>query len=480
MKFTGEIRIPEVDHPGIPATILVEDKQIEVVLDGESLGRWSLVDVRARRLISSAFQLELDGEELTFIADEPMDFAYRGVEEMGEVWARINSLGPLKRSFAVRSSRSGVKPSRVAELRAAMEANLKVERRSFMGRAESAPSAPSGARAMTSSPEPIVTESDQSISDVGETGGDVMSPMAVDKAEADRTTAHRAEEGRLAEERAKLAEERAQLEGERHRLEELRREAEERDAQRIEAFRLEMARLEEERAEHLRIEAERAATFKAEMVKLQKERERLEKMEIDRSARAGEDEARALALKEEMARVENARREMERAEAERVAAAQAEMEAVDARRLELEQLEAERVEKERLETERSVPGEADGIEAGGPVEAADDGEAEPGMAEEVLGTSGPSDGQADEAEDDGARELVVDLGSYEGESSQPAPEPALAGATREKAGFMGAVKSAFTRGGRIHEHEFVEAPGGLGIARSICRECGYVSISTTD
>ena len=71
MRFTGEIRIPELDHPGVPASLLVEDNQVEILLEGESLGRWSLYDVRARRLVSAAFQLILDGEEVTFIADEP-------------------------------------------------------------------------------------------------------------------------------------------------------------------------------------------------------------------------------------------------------------------------------------------------------------------------------------------------------------------------------------------------------------------------
>ena len=51
MRFTGQVRIPEIDHPGIPASILVEETQVEILLEGESLGRWSLHDVHARRLV---------------------------------------------------------------------------------------------------------------------------------------------------------------------------------------------------------------------------------------------------------------------------------------------------------------------------------------------------------------------------------------------------------------------------------------------
>ncbi len=92
MKFTGQVRIPEVDHPGVPATIVVEGDQTEVFLEGESLGRWSLFDVHASRLVSSVFSLSLAGEEITFVADEPVDFAYKGVDYMAEAWARFKSM----------------------------------------------------------------------------------------------------------------------------------------------------------------------------------------------------------------------------------------------------------------------------------------------------------------------------------------------------------------------------------------------------
>ncbi|HEX5695179.1 MAG TPA: hypothetical protein VFZ15_02255, partial [Acidimicrobiia bacterium] len=100
MKFTGQVRVPEIDHPGVPATILVEDGQTEIFLEGESLGRWSLYDVRAERLVSSAFSLWLHGEEITFIADEPVDFAYKGVDHMAEVWARYKSMAMPRRALA--------------------------------------------------------------------------------------------------------------------------------------------------------------------------------------------------------------------------------------------------------------------------------------------------------------------------------------------------------------------------------------------
>lgn len=421
MRFTGEIRIPELDHPGVPASLLVEDNQVEILLEGESLGRWSLYDVRARRLVSAAFQLILDGEEVTFIADEPVDFAYRGVDHMDETRARIEVMRAIPRGMAIRKSRNGVKPSRIGELREAMEANLMAEAR-VQTRPAPAPAAVEEERAVVeeaaaaTEPDPVFAGNDP-----------------------------------LAEERRRLEAERVRLAEERARLEELRREAEERDARRIEAFRLEMARLEAERAEHERIEAERARQFQEEMEKLRSERQRLQELEAQLTARAGDDAAREEAVRAEIERLEEARLAMERAEAERVAAARREMEEVEAKRRELERLETLQVEMDHRQQEMAeAEPEQEPVAVGAPIVSPDD---EPDAPE------------------------VVDLDALHETEEK---EPALAGAAAAKGrpGLLGAVKSAFTRGSRNHLHDFVPAPGGMGISRSICQECGYVSISS--
>ncbi len=81
---------------------------------------------------------------------------------------------------------------------------------------------------------------------------------------------------------------------------------------------------------------------------------------------------------------------------------------------------------------------------------------------------------------------VVDLNDLESEPlpvpdldrGAPAPrQPAMAGGARQKGGLMGAVRAAFRSSAREHDHQFVEAPGGIGITRYVCEECGYVSIS---
>jgi hypothetical protein len=120
LRFIGQVKIPDLDYPGVPAAVVVEGKQLELFVEGESLGRWSLVDVRAERLISSAFSLKLAHEEVTFIADQPTEFAYGGVEEMANVWAKHRTMRFPRRIVANSRSRQGTKPSRIGDLRAAI------------------------------------------------------------------------------------------------------------------------------------------------------------------------------------------------------------------------------------------------------------------------------------------------------------------------------------------------------------------------
>lgn len=424
MKFAGQIRFPDLDHPGVPVTFLVEDNQAELLLDGETLGRWSLFDVHARRLVASAFQVDLRGREVTFVADKPMDFAYRGVEHMAQVWARYKAMNLARRMVAVKWSRRGTIQSRIDELEGVMDENLERE----SAAPERLAGAPvDGRQEVQATPEP------SPVADV---------PAAETAALIDQETAeaHRLEAEKLEAQRVALEEERARLEDDRKRLKEEREAAEREVAGSIAAARDEINRLESERAELTRIESEHA------------ERERLgEQQDEQRRLETEELEAKRL----ELAALETQRAEAERLEAERLEIARLE----EAERLEAERLEAEKLEAERLE------------EAAEPEP--------PEMVKERLGTS------AEASSDDEGRDLVVDLGEFETPPAgtppdEDQPEPALAGAG-QKSGLMGAVRAAFTRsGGRNHVHDFVEAPAGIGIVRSICSECGFVSISTSD
>jgi hypothetical protein len=521
VKFAGELKFPDIDHPGVPVQFVIEGTQAELIVEGESLGRWSLYDVRARRLIASAFEIDLDGTEVTFVAADPIDFAYRGVEHMAQTWAEMKSRRIATRTIAVRKSRRGAMPSRIEELRSAMETNLEPSGpRPIAGEpampafeasaSEAEQLSPTEGAAASGASDWDSRDQDAAIPLVGGASSEpiaaeepVITPAGPEPVGSEKSEAELALE---AEKRA-LAEERA-------RLEEERQATQQREANLIEAYRLEVQRLEAEREELRRLAteaaernaaAEQAAREAAERAtaaeekaaaeseaaaRAQMERETAELEERERQAREREAEVQAelerrIAEREAAERIaaeEKAAREAaEREAAERIAAEEkAARETAEREAAELEERERqarERAAADRDRAEREAPEDE-------PAEVAAEEEAAP---EEEAG---PEEERRVAAFDAGAfRKQVVDLDDLEDDggaqapgepspSPAPKPEPALAGAPKEKGGgLMGAVKAAFKSGSRDHEHQFVEAPGGIGITRYVCEECGYVSIS---
>ena len=532
MRFGGQIRVPEVDHPGVPATFLVDENHAEMILEGESLGRWSLFDVQVDRLVSKAFQVDLAGEEITFLADEPVDFAYNGVEHMAEVWAKYKTMTLARRLLAARRSRKGTTPSRLAELREAMVENLAEEQSSYGRSLAGETVAANGATPspqVVAEPEPVVSPStDAPIEDrseqliptipsVGETTGDHADQLEVARAADELEAEHLKATQALEAERQSLEAERTQVEEQRKRLEEALAEAEHLEGKRLQAARLDMERLEaerrslEQRHETERLETERLEAERKELKTLDAERVKRERVENERFEAQRQELERLEAARIEREQIESKRFEKERQDLERADAARAktarlEMERLEAERKELERLEVERSEAEKQELERleaekaelqaALALEAAAVEAEATAEAAarEAAEAEAEKAriaeedkktadpvKEVIATSSGGEGL------ETAKELVVDVGEMEPrqpDTPQPDPKPSSEPAmttVAAKSGIMGAVRSAFSRnGGKNHVHDFTEAPGGIGMVRYICRDCGFVSISSSD
>jgi hypothetical protein len=479
VKFAGEIKFPDIDHPGVPIQFVVDGSQAELIVEGESLGRWSLYDVRAKRLVASAFEVDLDGTEVTFVAADPIDFAYRGVEHMAQTWATIKSKRVPTRTIAVRKSRKGTKPSRVEELRAAMEANLEQPGPRPIAGEPAMPASRSRVtkRLRTSSGEPaqegFASDWDRrNRARPTPAGGEGGVPTGPTPADHPTGTEGEGPAGAKSEAELSLEAEKQALAEERARLEEERRAAEQREANLIEAYRLEVERLEAEREELRRQAAEAAEQAAAQgAVPGQAAKETAERA-------AGEE--RTTAEREAAARAELERQAMEREERERQArereaAVQAELDRRIAEREAREREAAEREAAERRAREAEERERAE-RELARQEEAAEFDVATVGVEE--AGTTSPEPESAGDRDD-------VDLDGRRGDGEEGpieamphAPEPSLTGAPKEKSGsLMGAVKAAFRGGSKDHEHRFVEAPGGIGITRYVCEECGQVSIS---
>jgi hypothetical protein len=440
VRFTGEVRVPEVDHPGVPATFVIEDDQAEIFLEGESLGRWSLFDVHATRLLSAAFTVSLVDEEVTFIADEPVDFAYRGVDHMAAIWAGFKAMSMPRRVVAVGRSRRGTTPSRIADLRAAMLQNLEAEApetvsetSETMDRAWVPPTAvdtlppPKQFPGRDSKFRPAGLEDPVEVAPTIEDTVEVEEPISVETAETVDTALRptlRPGPGIL---RPALAPE-----------------------------------------SEPEPEPTPVPVFDGPV--------------DDPAPEPGPADEPEPVFDEPVAPVPwiydgSGQSPFAEPVPDLIPAGEAPGHAPFAA------------------TASEEPSEGVGVDEIGDEDMS-------GIVEELLrpdrSVFADDPEEDEEAEHQAPKGLVVDLGRFEGRKDDgPAPgdsptppspadlpdrQPVLAGTeTSDRGGLLGAVRSAFVRNRVVdHDHQFVEAPGGIGIVRQICEECGYISIGVSD
>ena len=416
MKFAGQLKFPDLDHPGLPVMFLVEDNHASILLDGESLGRWALFDVEATRLVAKAFQVHLGGEEITFVAEEPIDFAYKGVEHMAQTWAKAKALSMPRRSVVVRKARRNTQPSRLPELRAAVIENL-----------EASP-APEAVR------KPVGTVAER-IAAAREAVEEARAPSP-----ASPGIPAKVEE--VAEVPAKV------------RL--------------IPGPGL---------VGSLRPPAEPVAEVE----------------EVVEVPVAEVDEVVEVPVVEVEEVVEEPVVEVEEVVEEPVPVIEAWLDEDEQKPEDAEVLtpwfagaeDSEEGSDDPIDWQYQPEPPTEPVEPAA-ASAEDDEELDelPQEVKELIGTPAGSD-----------EGLFVDLGRYEDardaspvddddtppEEGQPAErEPVLVGTTQEKSGLLGAVRSAFVRSRAPHEHVFVDAPGGMGLTRQICADCGHISIRSDD
>lgn len=89
MEFSGKLKLPQDAGDGIPVALLLEDIFLELDAEGETLGRWRVDDVGVERLYSNKFRLDLAGEEMVFVADDALGFAYDGLTSIEELSGRL-------------------------------------------------------------------------------------------------------------------------------------------------------------------------------------------------------------------------------------------------------------------------------------------------------------------------------------------------------------------------------------------------------
>lgn len=82
MRFKGQLMVPSESGPGLRVDLEVAGHHLAVESEGGDLGAWPLEAVRVRRLEGDTFEMTVAGEDLHFIADDTISFAYSGMPEI--------------------------------------------------------------------------------------------------------------------------------------------------------------------------------------------------------------------------------------------------------------------------------------------------------------------------------------------------------------------------------------------------------------
>lgn len=105
MQFKGSLRSPGDRGPGIRVSLVVDDYHLEILRGSDLMGRWYLADVEVKREIAERFTLFLGDDEMEFLADDALVFAYEGVTRMQQGWVKAKKRKRRHRRAAADAAR---------------------------------------------------------------------------------------------------------------------------------------------------------------------------------------------------------------------------------------------------------------------------------------------------------------------------------------------------------------------------------------
>lgn len=98
MHFKGQLLIPNERGPGLRVDLDVAAHHLALETESGGLGAWPLEVVDVRRLQGDVFAMTVAGEDLHFVADDALSFAYSGVPAITSV-AKLKPRGGGFRSW---------------------------------------------------------------------------------------------------------------------------------------------------------------------------------------------------------------------------------------------------------------------------------------------------------------------------------------------------------------------------------------------
>jgi hypothetical protein len=85
LRFKGQLLLPSEPGPGLRVNLELAGHHLAVESESGGLGAWPLETVRVRRLEGDTFAMTVAGEDLHFVADDTISFAYSGIPAIESV-----------------------------------------------------------------------------------------------------------------------------------------------------------------------------------------------------------------------------------------------------------------------------------------------------------------------------------------------------------------------------------------------------------
>jgi hypothetical protein len=98
LQFKGQLLLPNEPGPGLQVNLDVADHHLAVESETGGLGAWPLEVVDVRRLQGDVFAMTVAGEDLHFVADDTISFAYSGLPAIKSI-SRTKTRSALRTLF---------------------------------------------------------------------------------------------------------------------------------------------------------------------------------------------------------------------------------------------------------------------------------------------------------------------------------------------------------------------------------------------
>ncbi len=99
---------------GLKVVVVLDDQSLAIEAPSGRLGLWALEQIDIERLSGDKFLLRLNGESVTFSADDPLDFAYSALPVVEKANADDGRRSWFKKQKAMKPAETDVKPSKPA------------------------------------------------------------------------------------------------------------------------------------------------------------------------------------------------------------------------------------------------------------------------------------------------------------------------------------------------------------------------------